>query len=133
MRASLIVSIVFVASTTASFAGAPLKGVDVKLGKNPGGSPAARMMTDANGTAHFGVLPAGEYVITVDLPVRPGNAAARATPQAAEVVIEGAREGRMAKEMSANERSKKMPVVLHLDGRSALTVTAASPDQPARE
>jgi len=46
-------------------AGAPLKGVDVKLGKNPGGGAAART-TDADGKFDFGVLAAGEYYLTVD-------------------------------------------------------------------
>lgn len=46
-----------------SWAGAPLKGVDVKLGKNSGGSPAART-TDGNGAADFGVLPKGSYYLT---------------------------------------------------------------------
>src|SRR6476619_7614116 len=46
-----------------SWAGAPLKGVDVKLGKNPGGSPAART-TNNDGTFDFGVLPKGSYFIT---------------------------------------------------------------------
>jgi hypothetical protein len=47
--------------------GAPLKGVDVKLGKNPGGSPAART-TDSKGKFDFGVVPAGSYYLVLDLP-----------------------------------------------------------------
>src|SRR5580658_6696665 len=45
-----------------AFAGAPLKGIDVKLGKNPGGGCAART-TDASGTADFGVWPKGNYTL----------------------------------------------------------------------
>jgi len=48
--------------------GAPLKGVDVKLGKNPGGKPAARTATDGDGNFSFQVVPAGEYVLTVEVP-----------------------------------------------------------------
>lgn len=47
--------------------GAPLKGVDVKLGKNPGGSPAARTTTDEEGNFAFPVVPAGEYILTLEL------------------------------------------------------------------
>ena len=47
--------------------GAPLKGVDVKLGKNPGGSPAARTTTDADGHFTFPVVPAGEYTLTLEI------------------------------------------------------------------
>jgi hypothetical protein len=50
--------------TATAWAGAPLKGIDVKLGKNPGGSPAART-TNAEGKVDFGVLPAGSYYIVV--------------------------------------------------------------------
>lgn len=48
--------------------GAPLKGVDVKLGKNPGGNPAARTTTDAGGNYTFSNLPLGGYRIFVDIP-----------------------------------------------------------------
>jgi hypothetical protein len=49
-----------------AYAGAPLKGVDVKLGRSPGGGAAARTITtDANGKVTFGVLPKGLYTITL--------------------------------------------------------------------
>jgi hypothetical protein len=44
--------------------GAPLKGVDVKLGKNPGGRPAART-TDDGGKINLGVLEKGSYYLTL--------------------------------------------------------------------
>ena len=48
--------------------GAPLKGVDIKLGKNPGGSPAARTTTDNSGNYSFTNVPIGQYKIYVDIP-----------------------------------------------------------------
>ncbi|MGZ3904220.1 MAG: carboxypeptidase regulatory-like domain-containing protein, partial [Bacteroidia bacterium] len=48
--------------------GAPLKGVDIKLGKNPGGSPAARTTTDNNGDYQFSNIPVGNYKIYVNIP-----------------------------------------------------------------
>ncbi|MGZ3863317.1 MAG: FG-GAP-like repeat-containing protein, partial [Bacteroidia bacterium] len=48
--------------------GAPLKGVDIKLGKNPGGSPAARTTTDNNGNYQFSNIPVGNYKIYVNIP-----------------------------------------------------------------
>src|ERR1051325_1965303 len=47
--------------------GAPLKGVDVKLGKSPGGSPAARTTTDGEGNFTFPVVPKGEYILTLEI------------------------------------------------------------------
>ena len=48
--------------------GAPLKGVDIKLGKNPGGSPAARTTSDTFGNYKFTNVPIGKYKIYVDIP-----------------------------------------------------------------
>lgn len=80
------------------FAGAPLKGVDVKLGKNPGGSPAART-TDAGGKASFGVLEKGSYYVMVALPAAAaqqpaaGRAKEHARPKSCTVTIGGAAGG----------------------------------------
>jgi hypothetical protein len=54
--------LIFVLAAMPALAGAPLKGVDVKLGRNPGGLVAARTTT-ADGSFNFGVLPKGSYVI----------------------------------------------------------------------
>ena len=62
-RKVILAMVVSLIAVTA-WAGAPLKGVDVKLGKNPGGSPAART-TNAEGKIDFGVLLAGSYYIVV--------------------------------------------------------------------
>ena len=48
--------------------GAPLKGIDVKLGKNPGGGCAARCTTNTNGQYTFNNVDTGSYKIYVDIP-----------------------------------------------------------------
>lgn len=49
--------------------GEPIPGVDVNLGKNPGGSIVASSNTDNQGNFHFDQLPAGNY--TLKLPGLP--------------------------------------------------------------
>jgi hypothetical protein len=65
MLRALISLMVVVLSTTPLLAGAPLKGVDVKLGRPPGGTVAART-TGGDGSFDFGILPKGPYFITLD-------------------------------------------------------------------
>ena len=48
------------ATMTVTVPGAPLKGVDVKLGRNPGGSPQSRT-TDENGKIDLSDLAPGSY------------------------------------------------------------------------
>ena len=66
-RMCIIATLCFLAAALNVYAGAPLKGVDVKLGKNPGGSPAARATSDSDGKVAFGILPAGSYLMTLSL------------------------------------------------------------------
>jgi hypothetical protein len=51
-----------------SVMGAPLKGIDVKLGRNPGGGCAARTTTNAIGAYSFTNVDTGSYFIFVDIP-----------------------------------------------------------------
>lgn len=53
-------------------AGVPIRGIDVKLGRNPGGNAAART-TDQNGAASFGMLAKGEYYLTITPPKAPAS------------------------------------------------------------
>jgi hypothetical protein len=50
--------------------GDPLPGVDIKIGRNPGGGIAANITTDANGQYQFTNLSNGSYTIYVDIPGR---------------------------------------------------------------
>ncbi|MEI9970489.1 MAG: hypothetical protein WDM87_18445 [Terracidiphilus sp.] len=73
-----------------AFAGAPLKGIDVKLGKNPGGGCAART-TDSGGKADFGVWPKGNYTLEF-APMDSPSAAAPATSRAISPAVKTGRD-----------------------------------------
>jgi hypothetical protein len=87
-RKAILAMVVSLFAMTA-WAGAPLKGVDVKLGKNPGGKPAART-TNAEGKVDFGVLPAGSYFLVID-------GAKNGRESDAQIEIRGASEGTVKK------------------------------------
>ena len=107
----------------ALYAGAPLKGVDVKLGKNPGGSPAKRT-TDADGKFDFGVLPKGSYSLTLT---------SSSKEPACEIEITGAEGGTIKANWDfqkgkrvypANERrADEATIVLNSDGKHPLNGT----------
>jgi hypothetical protein len=119
----------------AADAGAPLKGCDVKLGKPPGGTVAART-TDANGAFSFGVVAAGSYTISVTLPA----AMAGASPPAVRLVVTGGAGGALSQIVSLGETARlaapSATVALTADGRQPIagTVSVATPTAtPATE
>jgi hypothetical protein len=129
----------FVAAATAClflaqtvFAGAPLKGIDVKLGKNPGGGCAART-TDAGGKADFGVWPKGNYTLEFSPAATNGAPAptAKTAPQTAlkpHVTITSASSGKMERDVEAGAVTERAaPIQFSLDGtqRLVVVVTAA--------
>lgn len=68
LHALALAAFCLLAGAIAAQAGAPLKGVDVRLGKPPGGGAAARATTDGDGKFSFGVVPKGSYVLTLEVP-----------------------------------------------------------------
>ncbi|MEA2345486.1 MAG: hypothetical protein QOF63_3655 [Thermoanaerobaculia bacterium] len=109
------------------WAGAPLKGVDVKLGKNPGGGAAART-TNAEGKVDFGVLPAGSYYVVID--------GAKNEPEA-QIEIRGASEGTLKRrwnfarkkafglEATARETGADK-IILTSDGKHPIEIAATA-------
>lgn len=97
--------------------GTPLRGIDVKLGKNPGGSAAARATTDAAGNFTLPVVPAGSYTLTFDLPKE----------TELEVSVKGVVGGPATARMSAvvpsgaKQAAPPATITLQSDGKSPLT------------
>jgi hypothetical protein len=123
----------FLAQTV--FAGAPLKGIDVKLGKNPGGGCAART-TDAGGKADFGVWPKGNY--TLEFSSAAGNGpAGQAKDRSlvmpalmrARVVISGATGGKIERDVDTGASTERAaPIQFSLDGTQRLVVVVSAAD-----
>ena len=123
----------FLAQTV--FAGAPLKGIDVKLGKNPGGGCAART-TDANGTADFGVWPKGNYTLEF-APAAANGPAGQAKDRSlvmpalmrARVVISGATGGKIERDVGGGAATERAaPIQFSLDGTQRLVVVVSAAD-----
>ncbi len=113
-------SLVFLFAVQAAFAGAPLKGIDVKLGKNPGGGCAART-SDAGGNVNFGVWPKGSYTVNLGAASMPANA--RSSKQSNfKVEISGVVEGRVAHVLPATNVDDLEPITVTSDGKSPLVV-----------
>ena len=64
---SVMVASICALAAAAAFAkpGDPIPDIDVSIGKKAGGQPVKQVKSDAGGNFNFGVLPAGEYAITL--------------------------------------------------------------------
>ena len=116
-----------------AFAGAPLKGVGVSLGKSPGGGCAART-TGPDGKANFGVWPEGNYTLEfapAPSPAATGQATNRSLPMPTvmkvHVVISGATGGKMERDVNAGAATERTaPISFSLDGKQPLVVVVSA-------
>ena len=135
---ALAVSLVLLvsASLRAETAGAPLKGVDVKLGRNPGNA-ARTMTTDDKGVLQLGTLARGSYFLLFASEPKPTD------PVVVSVEIKGATGGtttygynrksasivykdRVAVVTTAAERAKQtspQKIVFEADGTNPVMIT----------
>lgn len=124
---------------TAAHAGAPLKGVDVKLGKSPGGGASART-SDEGGNVSFGVLSTGSYYLILTPPTPSTKSSKPATLKSCVVTIDGASGGPVHAEWSfQNSRAtsqqggssargqKQDRVTFEADGKSSIDVVVSAP------
>lgn len=120
MYLSMTASLAFLVCGQTAFAGLPLKGVDVKLGRNPGGNCAAKI-SDQYGNANFGVWPKGRY--TISLTAANLFAHARnARPVNLHVEISGATEGTLTRVMPAGTVDRLAPIAITSDGKTPIVV-----------
>jgi hypothetical protein len=141
LRAGVAGVLIYAFSWQVALAGSPLKGIDVKLGKNPGGGCAART-TDANGKADFGVWPKGNYTLEFapsaaatpeqseqDARYRPGNnkTTRLVMPALMKVHVKIAAAGKMIeRDIDASADAKLAPLEFALDGKSPLVVVVTA-------
>jgi hypothetical protein len=135
----LVVAAVCLLSIQCALAGAPLKGIDVKLGKNPGGGCAARTTNDT-GAANFGVWPKGNYTLSVVAasPVNTGIASLSreqkpetkvVTPAVSKlhVSIKGAAGGKIERDIEAGaDAARVAPIQFSLEGKEELVVVVTA-------
>ena len=112
--------IVLAFGALSAFAGSPLKGIDVKLGKNPGGGCANRT-SDASGGANFGVWPKGNYTVSFSAASLPANARA-AKPVNLHVEIHGATQGVIVHVLPAANADNLEPIQFASDGKTPIVV-----------
>ena len=134
----LIAGTLLALSSHLAVAGAPLKGVDVKLGKNPGGGCAART-SDGNGKAIFGIWPKGNYTLTISPSARSAPVAqntartadepsksASLSPAKVHLTVTGASTGKIERDIDSAGAARMAPIELTLNGKDELVVVVTA-------
>lgn len=134
IRFPLIAVASFFLSAQIALAGSPLKGIDVKLGRNPGGGCSART-TDGAATANFGVWPKGNYTVSISPGTSPAPIAHDSTrrtsavptsatpaPTKFHLTITGASSGKIERDIASGATERAAPIDFSLSGKDELVV-----------